>query len=614
MPCFYAAATIIRQPDSAALSILDKQGRAAFDRQRRSDRRIFGARLRCWSPSGPGRFTCSLPIPRRMHVSHRFIAFPEARCGHRDGAGALCAASRCPHLRRRTTSDGATVARATEDQEYALVQLKGEPLATYVKTKPAHGKKIDFNSNTVKSYRAQLSALRNDFKQWLRANAPEGKGHRRVRHLAQRGGGASSTARRWRQIAAAPQVAARAVPGAVLPERDRPRHGADQRAAGLGAGRAGRRPRAPASRSRSSTAASTSRIPASAMRAMPAQTQLGDTRLHQQQGHRRQGVQQQDAAASITRPRRSRTHGTHVAGTVACNYLTPAPVNGVTTYDMSGVAPRALLGNYNVFPGPRRERALRGHPQRARRRLRRRLRHREHEPGRRLARHPGPADDRRRQPRPGQHGRRGGGRQFRPGLVTIESPGIGGARADRRRAQPSGTSSAPRSLLADYLRRWRPENSPTSARSDGAARASSPGSIERDWARRLHAPLPAELVWPARSPSSRAAPAPSPSRSATRRLPERSRHWSQTTSTATRSRWPPTALPSQPTDPRVHGVAERWPGAQDAGWARRLRSARRSPISRRGNDDIMYSIRAARGRPTSTSGSSPMSLHPASTC
>jgi subtilisin family serine protease len=45
------------------------------------------------------------------------------------------------------------------------------------------------------------------------------------------------------------------------------------------------------------------------------------------------------------------SHGTHVAGTVACNFGTPAPVNGVVTYDMSGVAPRALLGNYNVFPG-----------------------------------------------------------------------------------------------------------------------------------------------------------------------------------------------------------------------------------------------------------------------
>jgi len=45
-------------------------------------------------------------------------------------------------------------------------------------------------------------------------------------------------------------------------------------------------------------------------------------------------------------------HGTHVAGTVACNFETPATVNGVTIpYKVSGVAPRALLGNYNVFPG-----------------------------------------------------------------------------------------------------------------------------------------------------------------------------------------------------------------------------------------------------------------------
>ncbi|HEY3179535.1 MAG TPA: S8 family serine peptidase [Casimicrobiaceae bacterium] len=43
-------------------------------------------------------------------------------------------------------------------------------------------------------------------------------------------------------------------------------------------------------------------------------------------------------------------HGTHVSGTVACNFETAATVQGVTIpYKMSGVAPRALLGN--VFPG-----------------------------------------------------------------------------------------------------------------------------------------------------------------------------------------------------------------------------------------------------------------------
>src|SRR5512146_2492815 len=59
------------------------------------------------------------------------------------------------------------------DQSSALVQLKGDPLSTYVKTKPAQGKKIDFNSNTVKSYRALLSAQRNEFKTWLKKNAPK---------------------------------------------------------------------------------------------------------------------------------------------------------------------------------------------------------------------------------------------------------------------------------------------------------------------------------------------------------------------------------------------------------------------------------------------------------
>jgi minor extracellular serine protease Vpr len=61
------------------------------------------------------------------------------------------------------------------DTNSASVQLNGDPLSTSYKTKPPRGKKIDFSSSTVKSYRAQLSALRNDVKQWLKANAPEAK-------------------------------------------------------------------------------------------------------------------------------------------------------------------------------------------------------------------------------------------------------------------------------------------------------------------------------------------------------------------------------------------------------------------------------------------------------
>lgn len=44
-------------------------------------------------------------------------------------------------------------------------------------------------------------------------------------------------------------------------------------------------------------------------------------------------------------------HGTHVSGTVAGVVGKTALVNGVSIDDMSGIAPAAWLGNYNVFPG-----------------------------------------------------------------------------------------------------------------------------------------------------------------------------------------------------------------------------------------------------------------------
>src|SRR6266487_1738456 len=61
------------------------------------------------------------------------------------------------------------------DRSSAIVQLKGDPISVHSATKPAHGKKIDFKNNAVRSYRAQLSARRNEFKRWLRANAPRAR-------------------------------------------------------------------------------------------------------------------------------------------------------------------------------------------------------------------------------------------------------------------------------------------------------------------------------------------------------------------------------------------------------------------------------------------------------
>src|SRR6266404_3533435 len=70
-----------------------------------------------------------------------------------------------------SSSDSSTT-RPQEDTSSAIVQLWGPPLSTALKTKPAAGKKIDFNSDTVKAYRALLNSQRNAFKKWLSVNAP----------------------------------------------------------------------------------------------------------------------------------------------------------------------------------------------------------------------------------------------------------------------------------------------------------------------------------------------------------------------------------------------------------------------------------------------------------
>src|SRR5256885_16594633 len=81
-----------------------------------------------------------------------------------------------------------------------------------------------------------------------------------------------------------------------------------------------------------------------------AQTQLGDKTFTNNKVIAAKVFNNKTPSQKYT-PEALQEHGTHVAGTAGCNENTPAPVDGVMTYDMSGVAPRALLGNYNVFPG-----------------------------------------------------------------------------------------------------------------------------------------------------------------------------------------------------------------------------------------------------------------------
>jgi subtilisin family serine protease len=83
----------------------------------------------------------------------------------------------------------------------------------------------------------------------------------------------------------------------------------------------------------------------------PATRQLGDTRFTNNKVIVAKVFNNKTPSQGYT-PEAIQDHGTHVAGTVGCNLDTPATIEGVDVpYDVSGVAPAAQLGNYNVFPG-----------------------------------------------------------------------------------------------------------------------------------------------------------------------------------------------------------------------------------------------------------------------
>jgi minor extracellular serine protease Vpr len=244
----------------------------------------------------------------------------------------------------------ATYTGATVDTSAALVQLNGDPLSTYVKTKPDKGKKIDFNSNTVKAYRAQLSALRNDFKQWLRANAPAakvtGSWDLALNAVAVQLNGTSLSLLRT-----APMVKHVEYEGLYHPldnsDPDLSLISAQGAwAVGGGAANAG----AGVKVAIVDTGIDISH-PCFDDAGYAPQTQLGDHSFTNNKVIVAKVFNNKTPSRGYT-PEAIQEHGTHVAGTVACNLDTPAMVNGVSIpYAMSGVAPAALLGNYNVFPG-----------------------------------------------------------------------------------------------------------------------------------------------------------------------------------------------------------------------------------------------------------------------
>jgi minor extracellular serine protease Vpr len=239
--------------------------------------------------------------------------------------------------------------QAGHDTSAAIVQLNGDPLATYVRTQPQQGKKINFDSSTVKSYRAQLSALRNQYKTWLNANVPQanvtGEFDIALNAVAVQLNGAT-----LEQISATPLVTRAQYEGLYYPTIADPDlgliHAADAWAVAGGPANAG----AGVKVAIVDTGIDITH-PCFSDAGYPPQTQLGDKHFTNNKVIAAKVFNNRTPTQHYT-PEALQDHGTHVSGTAACNFDTPATVDGVVIpYHMSGVAPKALLGNYNVFPG-----------------------------------------------------------------------------------------------------------------------------------------------------------------------------------------------------------------------------------------------------------------------
>src|SRR5438034_7890483 len=247
------------------------------------------------------------------------------------------------------------------DNISAIVQLIGDPISTNSSTKPPHGRKIDFNGQAVRSYRAQLNQRRNELKRWLRANAPRAKvtGEYDVSLNAvavQLNGTPLAT------IAAAPMVQSaeyNALYHPNLSESYKIINASDAWIAAGGRATAGASIKIgdidtgidhlhpffdptgftyPDGFPKCDAADSASHHEDQDCNYVSQKVIVAKVFYNkaQQQGLDAQAIQD---------------HGTHTAGIAAGVTGKTAVVNGVSIDDMSGIAPGAWLGNYNVFPG-----------------------------------------------------------------------------------------------------------------------------------------------------------------------------------------------------------------------------------------------------------------------
>jgi subtilisin family serine protease len=250
-------------------------------------------------------------------------------------------ASAAPSSSSKNPNSDATVTTGL-DSTSAVVGLSLAPLATDSKLAPAKGRKVDFNSSAAKSERANLVAQRNTFKQWLKSNAPKaqvtGEYDVAVNAVAVRLNGTALATLRT-----GPGVTSVGYQATYAPTVDTASDGTDPDLSLIEA----TAPTDPNAGAGIKVGVVDSGIdvnhPCFAGGAVHGYT---NDKVIVAKVFANKAAQLGYDAKAVGE------HGTHVAGTIACNAKTPASIDGATIpYAPSGVAPGALLGSYNVFPG-----------------------------------------------------------------------------------------------------------------------------------------------------------------------------------------------------------------------------------------------------------------------
>ncbi|MQA63753.1 MAG: S8 family serine peptidase [Actinophytocola sp.] len=235
------------------------------------------------------------------------------------------------------------------DKTSAIVTLAGDPLSTSARSAPRRGEKVDFAAAAVRSERAKLAAKRDAFRSWLSKNAAGARVSDEF-DIALNAVAVELRGASLGQLSQAPGVkdVRYATRYRLLDETDPGLNlinaiDAWQSARVGGPENAGKGVKVGVIDS-----GVDQNHPCFDDAGYPVTPQLGDTRFT----NNKVIVAKVFNSDSTQTPEAIGGHGTHVAGTVACNLDTPANVHGATApYEVSGVAPFAQIGNYNVFPG-----------------------------------------------------------------------------------------------------------------------------------------------------------------------------------------------------------------------------------------------------------------------